>query len=49
MNVEGLKKRKELIQNNLAKLNNKIKIDTDNSLRLQGAILDISEISLFIF
>ena len=44
MNIEGLKKRKENIQNDLTTLRNKINSDTQNSFRLEGAILDINDI-----
>lgn len=44
MNIEDLKKRKELIQNNLKIIRERIAQDTQNSLRLEGAILDINEI-----
>ena len=44
MNIEGLKKRKELMEKNFKELNDRIKIDTQNALRIQGAIMDINEI-----
>jgi len=44
MNIEDMKKRKELMEKNFQELNNRIKIDTENALRLQGAIMDINEI-----
>ena len=44
MNIEDLKKRKELVENNLKNLRDKIAQDTQNALRLEGALLDISEI-----
>ena len=44
MNVEGLKKRKELIENNLRQLKERITIDTQNALRIEGALMDVSEI-----
>ena len=44
MNIEDLKKRKELIENNLKQLKEKITIDTQNAFRIEGALLDISEI-----
>jgi len=44
MNIEDLRKRKKLIENNLKQLREKVKIDTENLLRLQGALMDISEI-----
>lgn len=44
MNIEELKKRKVLIENNLKQLNQKIIKDTQNALRFEGAILDVDEI-----
>ena len=44
MNIEDLKKRKELLENNLKNLNERIRIDTENSLRIHGAIIDVLEI-----
>ena len=44
MNIEGLKKRKELIENNLRQLKERISIDTQNALRVEGALLDVNEI-----
>ena len=44
MDIEGLKKRKELLENNLKQINDRIRSDTENSLRVQGALLDVSEI-----
>jgi uncharacterized membrane protein len=44
MNIEDLKKRKGLIETNLKQLNEKIAQDTQNSFRLQGALLDVNEI-----
>ena len=39
-----MKKRKQLLENNFKTINDRIKIDTENALRIQGAIIDISEI-----
>jgi len=44
MDIEGLKKRKELIENNLKQLKERITTDTQNAFRIEGALLDISEI-----
>ena len=44
MNIEGLKKRKELIENNLKQLKEKITIDTQNMFRIEGALLDVNEL-----
>ena len=44
MNIEDLKKRKELLENNLKNLNERIRSDTENSLRIHGAIIDVNEI-----
>ena len=44
MNIEDLKKRKELMENNLRIVNERIRVDTADSLRIQGAILDVNEI-----
>lgn len=44
MNIEELKKRKELIETNLKQLREKLTIDTQNAFRLEGAILDINEL-----
>ena len=44
MNIEDLKKRKELIEKNLKGLRDRITVDTQNAFRLEGAILDINEI-----
>lgn len=44
MNIEDLKKRKELMENNLKGLREKIAIDTQNAFRIEGAIIDVDEI-----
>jgi len=44
MDIEGLKKRKELIENNLKQLKERITIDTQNAFRIEGALLDLNEI-----
>ena len=44
MNIEDLKKRKALIENNLKQLRDKIVIDTQNAFRLEGALLDVNEL-----
>ena len=44
MNIEDLKKRKELLENNLKNLNERIVQDTQNAFRISGAIIDINEI-----
>lgn len=44
MNIEDLKKRKELMETNLKQLNEKITQDTQNAFRISGAIIDVSEI-----
>ena len=44
MNIEDLKKRKELLENNLKNLNEKIMQDTQNAFRISGAIIDCNEI-----
>ena len=44
MNIEDLKKRKELLENNLKNLNERITQDTQNAFRISGAIIDVNEI-----
>ena len=44
VNIEGLKKRKELMEKNFKDLNERIRMDTENALRVQGALMDINEI-----
>ena len=44
MNIEDLKKRKELLENNLKQLNERITQDTQNAFRISGAIIDVNEI-----
>ena len=44
MNIEDLKKRKELLENNLKNLNERITQDTQQAFRISGAIIDINEI-----
>ena len=44
MNIEELKKRKTLLENDFKILNERIKIDTENLFRVQGAILNINDI-----
>jgi len=44
VNIEDLKKRKELLENNLKNLNERIVQDTQNALRIHGAIIDVNEI-----
>ena len=44
MNIEDLKKRKELLENNLKQVNDRITQDTQNAFRIQGAIIDVDEI-----
>ena len=44
MNIEDLKKRKELLETNLKNLNERITQDTQNAFRISGAIIDVNEI-----
>lgn len=44
MDIEALKKKKALMEDNLKALSQKITQDTQNALRLEGAILGINEI-----
>ena len=44
MNIEDLKKRRGLLENNLKNLNERIEQDTQNAYRVSGAIIDINEI-----
>jgi len=44
VNIEGLNKRKELMEKNLKDLRERINIDTQNAFRVEGALLDIKEI-----
>lgn len=44
MNIEGLKKRKEMIEKNLKTLKDRITQDTQNALRLEGALMDTNEL-----
>ena len=44
MNIEGLKKRKEVLEDNLKNLNERITQDTQNAFRISGAIIDVNEI-----
>jgi len=44
VNIEDLKKRKELLENNLKQVNDRIIQDTQNAFRISGAIIDLNEI-----
>jgi len=44
VDIEGLKKRKELLENNLKQINDRITQDTQNAFRVQGALIDVNEI-----
>jgi hypothetical protein len=44
MNIEDLKKRKELLETNLKQVNERITSDTQQAFRIQGGIIDVSEI-----
>ena len=44
MNIEDLKKRKELIEGNLKIMKERLTIDTQNVFRVEGALIDINEI-----
>jgi len=44
VNIEDLKKRKELLENNLKQINDRITQDTQNAFRVQGALIDVNEI-----
>ena len=44
VNIEDLKKRKEVLENNLKNLNERITQDTQNAFRISGAIIDVNEI-----
>ena len=44
VNIEGLNKRKELMENNLKQLRDRIAQDSQNAFRIEGAILNILEI-----
>ena len=44
LNIEDLKKRKELLENNLKNLNDRITQDTQQAFRIHGALLDVQEI-----
>ena len=44
MNIEGLKKRKELLENNLKNINERITSDTQQAYRVQGAIINVNEL-----
>ena len=44
MDIEGLKKRKELLEENLKNINKRIEQDTQNAFRVQGALIDVNEI-----
>ena len=44
MTLEGLKDRKKLLEKNLEELKKNILTATQNSLRMEGAIIDINEI-----
>ena len=44
MNLEDLKKRKEILEEQLNQLNKQIEQDTQNAFRVQGAIMDVAEI-----
>ena len=44
MNIEGLKKRRELIENNLKNMREKLTADTQNVFRVEGALIDVNEI-----
>ena len=44
MNIEDLKKRRELLETNLKNLNDRITQDTQNAFRISGGIIDLNEI-----
>ena len=44
MNIEDLRKRKELLETNLKNINDRITQDTQQSFRIQGVLLDVNEI-----
>ena len=44
MDIEGLKKRKELLEESLKNINKRIEQDTQNAFRVQGALIDVNEI-----
>ena len=44
MNIEDLKKRKALIENNLKQMKDKLTIDTQNVFRIEGALMDVNEL-----
>ena len=44
MNIEDLKKRKALIENNLKQMRDKLTIDTQNVFRIEGALMDVNEL-----
>ena len=44
MNIEGLNKRKEVLEEQLNQLNKQIEQNTQNAFRVQGAIMDVNEI-----
>jgi predicted nucleic acid-binding Zn-ribbon protein len=44
LGIERLKKRREKIEENLINVRNRIAQDTQNALRLEGAILDMNEL-----
>ena len=44
MNIEDLKKRKTLIENDLKMVNDRITQDTQNAFRLQGAIFNLNDL-----
>jgi len=44
VNIEDLSKRKELLETNFKNISDRIRSDTENVLRVQGAIIDINEI-----
>ena len=44
MNIEDLRKRKELLETNLKNINERITQDTQQAFRIHGALLDVNEI-----
>ena len=44
MKIEGLNKRKEVLENNLKQVNEVITQNTQQAFRIQGAIINVKEI-----
>ena len=44
MNIEDMNKRKQLLETNFKTISDRIKVDTENALRVQGALINLNEL-----